>query len=310
MSNIPTIHPEFQIHVTMRCNFRCRHCYLSCNADGSDMSLKQGYAVIDEIADLSLMDKRIVFTGGEATLNIVQLTSLIKRAASAGIKTVLFSNGWWGVQSEIYSQKLAGSGLNEVRISCDQYHLEYTSWETVKRAFNSLERVGVDVKFWWVSSYCNESFTISPAIGTKHQINEMLKFVPLSDIVQYFLGKPYLTLGRVIGTGRAESLKVGKIKRLGKDTWRVPAGISLAVLPGNVFSMNCTFLSEQSRHAYLNGELVKTAISWQDQLHRAMADEPEAVINSCDECRKYFKNLFEKGAYASLSATPANYASS
>lgn len=278
---------EILVLTTTRCNYRCRHCFLSCTNQGDDMTLKQGRALIDEIARMPMPDKKVLFMGGEPTLRFNLLKDLIRRSAGHGIVTELATNGWWHDRAEEYSEELAAAGLDRVYISCDKYHLKFIKWENIKKVYHSLEKIGIDVGLAWTLSYPLP--LLSPALI----VTDMLKYMSSEDVQRYMINAPGGKLQSLNYYGRAISLGCGQ--ELGIKTWSVPLVVDLAVLPGNVFSLNCPMLSPWSRRSYRDGQLLSTAVSWEMSLYSDIRSNPERVINTCSECREYIADITKEG---------------
>lgn len=113
--------------LTLKCTARCRHC--SVYADPSkDLQLSTNVAlnIIDQVYEIPSV-KVVVLTGGEPTLHR-GLKEIIKYAYNQGFTVRLVTNAWWAYsEKEAYRfvDELASSGLKEINISYDDFHLEY-----------------------------------------------------------------------------------------------------------------------------------------------------------------------------------------
>ena len=103
-------------NATRRCNLRCVHCYSASTPQPADEELTttDAGAMIDDLAAAGV--PVILFSGGEPLVR-EDLTELIARASTAGLRTVLSTNGTL-ITPEL-AGRLARAGLNYAGISID-----------------------------------------------------------------------------------------------------------------------------------------------------------------------------------------------
>ncbi|MCL4330624.1 MAG: hypothetical protein M1533_06490 [Candidatus Thermoplasmatota archaeon] len=82
--------------------------------------------------------KLAAFTGGEPTLALDNLITLIKHAKSLGYITRVVSNGWWAREEDgasLMLTKLKTAGLDEINMSFDDFHLDLPKgrWKAEQR---------------------------------------------------------------------------------------------------------------------------------------------------------------------------------
>lgn len=83
--------PLVWLELTRRCNLTCAHCYIDGGkARDNEMSSKEFYAVIDELADMGVW--AIAITGGEPTLH-PEFVDLVKYARSKNLLVGIATNG-------------------------------------------------------------------------------------------------------------------------------------------------------------------------------------------------------------------------
>lgn len=113
---------------TNHCNFVCDHCSVG-DAPNKNNTISESLMLesIEQAYRIPSI-RSIVFTGGEATLFIDQLKIGLKHAWSKGFSTRLVSNAWWANTEEnalTFVSELASSGLSELNISYDDFHVQY-----------------------------------------------------------------------------------------------------------------------------------------------------------------------------------------
>ncbi|QEE14493.1 viperin family antiviral radical SAM protein [Promethearchaeum syntrophicum] len=78
------------LHITNRCNYRCKFCFARNRSLGSELNESQWMKIIDMLAEGGCM--KLNFAGGEPTL-IPYLSNLIQHTKNYGIFTSIISNG-------------------------------------------------------------------------------------------------------------------------------------------------------------------------------------------------------------------------
>ncbi len=71
--------------------------------------------------------KLVVFTGGEPTLNMNKLLTVLRYAKNLGYNTMVVTNGYWATTFENaieFLSKMKDVGLDEINTSFDDYHLD------------------------------------------------------------------------------------------------------------------------------------------------------------------------------------------
>jgi radical SAM protein with 4Fe4S-binding SPASM domain len=76
--------------ITRRCNLSCRHCIVSGNRPGPEMSLEDITKLVDALAELKVLD--LVITGGEPLLR-KDLAEIIEHCSENNVHVTLFTNG-------------------------------------------------------------------------------------------------------------------------------------------------------------------------------------------------------------------------
>lgn len=127
--------------VTYQCNVACRHCGPLCGTEEKD------WIALDELKNLCYQAGELgafnaVFTGGEPTLLKEKLIDLLKFIKSdTKLKgTRMVTNGKWATTYDIAKKKLQqwqDAGLDEINISCGEFHQEWIPIEFVRNAYKA-----------------------------------------------------------------------------------------------------------------------------------------------------------------------------
>ena len=119
---------------------------MSCTPNNSDrLTLPQMRQFIDSFAEVCVGSGVVVFTGGECTLLGDDLLEAIAYANSLGLFTRIVTNAWWAKSerdAETFLDELKSCGLDEINISCDDFHAEYIPLENVRNLWNSAKTMG------------------------------------------------------------------------------------------------------------------------------------------------------------------------
>jgi len=109
------------LYLTGACNLDRGICHdwINCSPSRIDNIYKEAFDYIASAKKVGL--DTISFSGGEPTLDMVNLLALIMYAKSLGLYTTLKTNAWWGdaKNAEQYVSDLYSAGLDWLRISYD-----------------------------------------------------------------------------------------------------------------------------------------------------------------------------------------------
>ncbi len=138
------------MHITGRCNIRCKHCFESSAIGGhinkvfTDAKREDVFNWLRQIAAAKCTG--VSFVGGEPFLCLYDLIAYIKYAKELGLQTTVITNGYWAESSESVDKMLDElSGLDSIVVSSDKYHLEFIDIETVDNLVNGCIRKNVQV---------------------------------------------------------------------------------------------------------------------------------------------------------------------
>ncbi len=123
-----------ELHLTDRCNLRCRHCYLG-GGKGVDLELSDVFRTMDEFD--SLYGLRLLVSGGEPMLH-KRFWYINERVRDYGFRSVLLSNG-----TLITKEAASRLKFHEVQVSLDGMKVAHN----LLRGEGSFERTlyGIDV---------------------------------------------------------------------------------------------------------------------------------------------------------------------
>lgn len=128
------------IHITEKCNFSCRHCYMSSNP-GVNNQLEKGYifSVIDQFNNQKYHTTGVLISGGEPFLHR-DLDSIIKYAGRKINPVIIFTNGSWVFDTDKTKKRLRELrklGCAHIKFSInDKYHQEFIGEEKRKIIFD------------------------------------------------------------------------------------------------------------------------------------------------------------------------------
>jgi hypothetical protein len=202
---------------TNECSARCKHCLM---LSGPKRHEKLEFPFIKKIIDkeaIPLGKKLIIFTGGESTRLKDDLYDAIAYSTSCGLATRLVTNAEWAVndrETRTMITTFKECGLNELNISCDDFHAEWIPVENVIRAWRVAEQTGCFTSL--VLAICSGPIsTITPesmmkAIGENIPLayDEQGYEIPLSAVGPGETRK-MISNARILRLGRGRNLDKG-----------------------------------------------------------------------------------------------------
>ncbi len=183
-------------NTTYRCNLRCSHCYLDTNAltnqSVSELSTREGYKLIDQMAELN-PNLLLILTGGEPLLR-KDIYDLSSYASQKGMMVVLGTNG--NMIDDDIAKKLKESGVTGIGISLDsiipERHDTFRgipgAWDDTLNGIEACRRQGI-------------GFQIQTTV-TKENFNEIPNIIEFS----YNLGAKVFNLFFLVCTGKGQDL--------------------------------------------------------------------------------------------------------
>lgn len=129
---------------TYRCTAACKNCgTLSSPHAKACLTVQEITSVIDEGHEANF--RVVVFTGGEATLEMEPLVEGIKKATGYGMVTRLVTNAHWAIDEEAASSFITlmkRSGLSEINFSTGDQHARWVPMRYVLTAVRESLREG------------------------------------------------------------------------------------------------------------------------------------------------------------------------
>lgn len=134
------------LQVTFRCNIECDHCGPRCGPGETEaMTAQEMKRLIQQAAKLGALS--VVFTGGEPSLLGEALLDAISFARNeAGMRSArVVTNASFASSYEAAHRRLKSwrdAGLEEINISCGEYHARFVPEERIGHAFRAAESLG------------------------------------------------------------------------------------------------------------------------------------------------------------------------
>jgi MoaA/NifB/PqqE/SkfB family radical SAM enzyme len=137
------------ILLTYTCNYECDHCFVwgGPNQSGA-FSLSHLEDVLRQAERVESI-REIYFEGGEAFLYFPILVEAVCRAKEKGFWTGIVTNGYWASgldEACTWLQPLVDAGLDQLEISCDQYHGNGHGPSELHPALLAARRLGLDTE--------------------------------------------------------------------------------------------------------------------------------------------------------------------
>jgi MoaA/NifB/PqqE/SkfB family radical SAM enzyme len=118
------------------------------------MDVKDAHNYLAEAAAVSNLESFMVF-GGEPMLFPERAIAVFEKAHQLGVPRIeMITNGVWGkdkVEAREWAAKLKAAGLNNVNMSVDAFHAQYTPIECPQNAALALLKAGVEGIKWNVA---------------------------------------------------------------------------------------------------------------------------------------------------------------
>ncbi len=192
------------LEITQRCNLDCALCYLSESSQAmADPPLGELFGRIDRVREWYGAGTDVQITGGEPTLRPrAELLAVVRRAAQAGLRPALFTNGIRASRDLL--AELSAAGLVDVAFHVDttQQRRGYAD----EAALNALRAVyverarGLPLAVIFNTSVCDANLD---------QLPEVVRFlVRASDVVRFASFQIHADTGRGVLRGRPARLGV------------------------------------------------------------------------------------------------------
>lgn len=205
---------ELGLMFTHRCPIECRHCGIESGPNNrTGMPVDLARRIIHEAAELTPRPSTMVFTGGEPMMYPAILEALLRECWSAGLSTRIVTNGFWGRDPDKARRllhRLRLAGLDNLNFSADRYHLEFLSADVFRNAVAVTAEVGFPVIVNMVmnapddpvAEFCR-LYGFDPSEVRLLDEDEFDAQLAAGESPDTLLGKINLTVGRLVGLGRA-----------------------------------------------------------------------------------------------------------
>jgi hypothetical protein len=124
---------------TDKCTATCAHCSMNSSPHRqAKLSADQICRYVDEALDSTAI-RLVIFAGGEPLLLGDDLYRSLEHVRACGLKSRVITNAYWAISpgtASLVLNKLYSSGLDELNISIDDFHLPFINPKRVKIAFD------------------------------------------------------------------------------------------------------------------------------------------------------------------------------
>lgn len=132
--------------MTNKCNSKCQICCYDCSPNRNDVIDEElMLQAINQTKELGDIDY-ICFSGGEPFLYFDLLKKGLKYAKDKGFMTAVATNGYWGRWPEDERKdRIKELNVDLIRISTDEYHLQYISEKDINSAIETVRTLNLDL---------------------------------------------------------------------------------------------------------------------------------------------------------------------
>ncbi len=277
------------ISVGTACNIRCRHCLVDKNLGTNGISGRDIKILLTEIRKYK--PKTIVFTGGEPTLFLEEINTIVSKTAGKRTRIVkLITNGYFAKSvSEALCVLKAVPDLTSVVMSYDRFHAQFVPKECVINLSLACKSAGLGFGIMTaVSSPLDATFVAR--LGLKGVKISVQKVLPIGKAEHKGLEYLYPEFDRGVLNRKCPNLG-GMIYNSGRG-FTICCG-SMASMPGAVYCSHRSVAEHRrsrfnkllTRHTF--GELLKMA-SVSETCLMPKHSAP------CEICRLVVPKLFKK----------------
>jgi hypothetical protein len=260
---------------TNRCTAKCDHC---CMSSGPDRREKLNFDTIKKAID-ELCERRqlqvVVFAGGEPTLLKGELHRSIRYCADKKILTRLVTNASWAKtegKARDVLQELRESGLNELNISADDYHLPYIPVEYVFNAWRAAKGMGFVAVV--IANCSGPESKVTPTFIMR----ELGEDIPCLHDGMHEPDRPYKRLYPTAAEdGTVYAISNARVQRLARGRELLPPTHFYGAMPQQKVDVPCPYAAQQVALSP-NGHL--WACCGFDIEHNEVLDFGDATTNS------------------------------
>jgi radical SAM protein with 4Fe4S-binding SPASM domain len=198
---------------TYKCNVTCKHCGIYCSPkDSESISLEDMKRMVDEASELGFLN--IVFSGGEPTMLGDDLNKIIEYISIKNqfVAIRMVTNATWAKTKDIARKKLSDwkkLGLNEINISCGEFHQKEVPLKSVINAFECAKELKYDTVLLAGEFLYLDKGSIKPNNFFK-EIG--FKLTDINESSLFSKKKVIFNLGAVIPVGRGKDINPDNCK--------------------------------------------------------------------------------------------------
>ncbi len=285
--------------ITSKCNFNCRHCYLTPEQKNIDMPLERVLRLLEEFSSEDVL--KIIYTHGEVFLH-KNWEQILQAASQLGFIQNILTNGLL-ITKDICT-KINDCDIKKVILSLDSANPQkHSENRNNPKAFDGLKR-GVE----FLKEYTNTQIALNSVLSswTADELIQMydlalswnvpeLRFLPYHTQSAYIKGDDYLYLlekyielldyarGKTCSISIHDPLFSAKLRQRGIDTPQdiCSAGKDYLSIHSNGEVFPCNFLEKSLGNIYKEDlcDIAKEAISFRKKL--------EQLWTSCQTCGLY-----------------------
>lgn len=141
------LYSALSIIMTQRCNAACEICCEECSPQKSaTLTAGEIHTAIRQAAETDGI-REICFTGGEPFLVPELLFEGLECAAGYGLKTSVYTNGFWGAdesRARTWAKRMKDAGVRKVSYSSDAWHQKYVPFSSLGTAMRSTREAGME----------------------------------------------------------------------------------------------------------------------------------------------------------------------
>jgi len=146
---------RLEFTLTTKCNSECIYCQAEASPLNNEvMDVEDAHGYLTETYAVSKLESFLVF-GGEPMLFPSRAISIFEKARRLNILRIeMLTNEIWGKnkrRAEELATRLKASGLNELGISVDAFHLQFIPLEYPRNAAQASVAAGIDQVTWNVA---------------------------------------------------------------------------------------------------------------------------------------------------------------
>lgn len=298
--------------VTDGCTAHCKDCCFNCSPKKSEfITAEEMIKVIKQVQDTVRV---VVFTGGEATLHLDELSKVIHFCCDNNISTRLVTNGWWAssaIRSDTFVKNLIDMGLSELNTSTGDMHQRFIPIKNIMNMANSCVKYDFTLV---INAECSDSHVFNPFTFKESEqwktfkekdINERVDMLPspwisLSDEADYTynnmnvidnsmeLGCQYLFTQMIIhpnreimaccglASDRIEEMKLGKFPQIQvMEAWEKEVNDTL------------------KKWLFISGpkNILRTLMSIDKELENEISNKFNSAVHQCQFCNILHNNV-------------------